>query len=207
MDGASRFTQRDAVASILITGINIIAGFLIGVLQHGMDLRKAPRDLHRADHRRRPGDGDSGADDLHLRRPDRDPRQLRRAPGRRISASRSSATRSRCCWRAACWWPWRHVPGPAQASVPAAGRRAGRVGWRMRRTRHRGEAAPPEPSRRRRKENLEALLRVEPLAVEVGLGLVELVEGGQELAAAAAHLRHPPAAGHRSGLPACRRCA
>ena len=41
MDGASRFTQRDAVASILITAINIIAGFLIGVFQHGMDLRKA----------------------------------------------------------------------------------------------------------------------------------------------------------------------
>src|SRR3954462_3088129 len=41
MDGASRFTQRDAVASILITAINIIAGFLIGVLQHDMDLRKA----------------------------------------------------------------------------------------------------------------------------------------------------------------------
>src|SRR5438132_3613067 len=41
MDGASRFTQRDAVASILITSINIIAGFLIGVLQHGMDFRHA----------------------------------------------------------------------------------------------------------------------------------------------------------------------
>ncbi len=41
MDGASRFTQRDAVASILITGINIIAGFLIGVLQHGMDFGHA----------------------------------------------------------------------------------------------------------------------------------------------------------------------
>ena len=41
MDGASRFTQRDAVASILITSINIIAGFLIGVLQHGMDLTRA----------------------------------------------------------------------------------------------------------------------------------------------------------------------
>ena len=41
MDGASRFTQRDAVAAILITGINIIAGFLIGVLQHGMDLQHA----------------------------------------------------------------------------------------------------------------------------------------------------------------------
>src|SRR5271166_4524030 len=41
MDGASRFTQRDAVAAILITAINIIAGFLIGVLQHGLDLKHA----------------------------------------------------------------------------------------------------------------------------------------------------------------------
>src|SRR4051795_8253983 len=41
MDGASRFTQRDAIASILITGINIIAGFLVGVFQHGMDLQRA----------------------------------------------------------------------------------------------------------------------------------------------------------------------
>src|SRR6266481_1937045 len=41
MDGASRFTQRDAVASILITIINIGAGFLIGVFQHGMDLKRA----------------------------------------------------------------------------------------------------------------------------------------------------------------------
>src|SRR5436190_18942244 len=41
MDGATRFTQRDAVASILITVINIVAGFLIGVFQHGMDLKRA----------------------------------------------------------------------------------------------------------------------------------------------------------------------
>src|SRR6202046_5232184 len=41
MDGATRFTQRDAIASILITGINIIGGFLIGVFQHGMPLVKA----------------------------------------------------------------------------------------------------------------------------------------------------------------------
>ena len=41
MDGASRFTQRDAVAAILITGINIIAGLLIGILQHGMDFGHA----------------------------------------------------------------------------------------------------------------------------------------------------------------------
>ncbi len=41
MDGASKFTQRDAVAGVLITGINIIAGLLIGVLQHGVDFMKA----------------------------------------------------------------------------------------------------------------------------------------------------------------------
>jgi flagellar biosynthesis protein FlhA len=41
MDGAIRFTQRDAVASILIVMINIIAGFAIGVLQHGMDIGDA----------------------------------------------------------------------------------------------------------------------------------------------------------------------
>ena len=33
MDGAARFNQRDSIATILITGINILAGFLIGVFQ------------------------------------------------------------------------------------------------------------------------------------------------------------------------------
>jgi flagellar biosynthesis protein FlhA len=33
MDGAARFSQRDALATILITVINILAGFLIGVFQ------------------------------------------------------------------------------------------------------------------------------------------------------------------------------
>lgn len=41
MDGAIRFTQRDAVASIIIVVINIGAGFAIGVLQHGMSLADA----------------------------------------------------------------------------------------------------------------------------------------------------------------------
>lgn len=38
MDGAARFNQRDAMATILITAINIIAGLLIGVFQQGVDL-------------------------------------------------------------------------------------------------------------------------------------------------------------------------
>ncbi len=43
MDGAARFNQRDALATILITAINIIAGLLIGVLQQGVDLAEAVR--------------------------------------------------------------------------------------------------------------------------------------------------------------------
>jgi len=41
MDGAARFSQRDSMATILITAINIIAGLLIGVLQQGADLQTA----------------------------------------------------------------------------------------------------------------------------------------------------------------------
>ena len=41
MDGAARFNQRDSLATILITAINIIAGFLIGVLQQGVPFQEA----------------------------------------------------------------------------------------------------------------------------------------------------------------------
>ena len=41
MDGAAKFNQRDSLATILITVINIVAGLLIGVLQQGADLATA----------------------------------------------------------------------------------------------------------------------------------------------------------------------
>ncbi len=43
MDGAARFNQRDALATILITAINIVAGLLIGTLQQGIALGDAAR--------------------------------------------------------------------------------------------------------------------------------------------------------------------
>jgi len=43
MDGAARFNQRDSLATILITGINIVAGLLIGTLQQGVELGEAAR--------------------------------------------------------------------------------------------------------------------------------------------------------------------
>jgi flagellar biosynthesis protein FlhA len=41
MDGAARFSQRDSLATILIMVINIVAGFLIGVFQLGVPLQDA----------------------------------------------------------------------------------------------------------------------------------------------------------------------
>lgn len=41
MDGAARFNQRDSLATILITAINIVAGFLIGVFQLDIPFREA----------------------------------------------------------------------------------------------------------------------------------------------------------------------
>jgi flagellar biosynthesis protein FlhA len=41
MDGASKFVKGEAIAGILITGINVIAGLVIGMVQHGMTMGEA----------------------------------------------------------------------------------------------------------------------------------------------------------------------
>ena len=41
MDGASKFVKGDGIAAIIIMLVNIIGGFVIGVLQRGMDLTTA----------------------------------------------------------------------------------------------------------------------------------------------------------------------
>ncbi len=41
MDGASKFVRGDAIAGIIITGINIAGGFIIGVVQQGMPMKDA----------------------------------------------------------------------------------------------------------------------------------------------------------------------
>jgi flagellar biosynthesis protein FlhA len=43
MDGASKFVRGDAVAGIIILLINIIGGFVVGVMQHDLDVATAAR--------------------------------------------------------------------------------------------------------------------------------------------------------------------
>ncbi len=176
MDGASRFTQRDAVASILITGINIVAGFLIGLLQHGMELRQALATYTVLTI------GDGLVTVI--------PALMISISGGLIVTRASSDVRLGMEFR-------RQVFGNAQPLMLAGGvllamaafpglpkipflvlgAGLGAAAWRMSRAvavEKAPAAAPPPP-----RENLEALLRIEPIAVELGLGLVRLVEGGQ----------------------------
>jgi flagellar biosynthesis protein FlhA len=41
MDGASKFVRGDAMAGVLITGINLIGGFVIGILQMGLTAQES----------------------------------------------------------------------------------------------------------------------------------------------------------------------
>lgn len=41
MDGASKFVRGDAIAGLLMTGINIVVGFVVGVLQQGLTAGEA----------------------------------------------------------------------------------------------------------------------------------------------------------------------
>lgn len=177
MDGASRFTQRDAVASIIITAINIIAGFLIGVLQHGMELKRAIQTYTVLTI------GDGLVTVI--------PALMISISGGLVVTRTSSETKlgqdfqrqvfgnSQPLLLAACvLFAMAALPGLPKVPFVVIGSGVGLLAWRMRQksvdAKKLAVAAPAAP-----RENLEALLHIEPLAVEVGLGLVKLVEGGQ----------------------------
>ena len=176
MDGASRFTQRDAVASILITSINIVAGFLIGVLQHGMDLSHALQTYTTLTI----GDGlvtvipalmISISGGLIVTRASSDERlgsdfskQLFSSPQPLFLAGGVLIVLSA-------------FPGLPTIPFLLMGSGIGAGAWNLRKkeiaARKAETAAKPVA-----KENIESLLRVEPLAIEMGLGLVKFVGGG-----------------------------
>jgi flagellar biosynthesis protein FlhA len=178
MDGASRFTQRDAVASILITGINIVAGFLIGVLQHGMGLQRALETYTVLTI----GDGlvtvvpalmISISGGLVVTRAGADSRLGAQVRKQVFGNAQPLLMASGVLFALALF------PGLPKLPFLLLGAGLGVAAWRMRQKLATAEKASLAQAPAAPKENLEALLRVEPMCVEVGLGLVKLVEGGQ----------------------------
>jgi flagellar biosynthesis protein FlhA len=179
MDGASRFTQRDAVASILITGINIVAGFLIGVLQHGMDFRRALETYTVLTI----GDGlvtvipalmISVSGGLIVTRASSDAR-LGAEFQRQIFANSQPLMLASGVLTALAV-----IPSMPKIPFLLLAGAAGAISWRIRKGEQFRTAEPEQAKPAAAKENVESLLRVEPLAIEVGLGLVGLVEGAQD---------------------------
>jgi flagellar biosynthesis protein FlhA len=177
MDGASRFTQRDAVASIIITVINILAGFLIGVLQHGLDLQQALETYTVLTI------GDGLVTVI--------PALMISISGGLIVTRASSETNlgldlqkqmfgnpQPLFLAAGVLVAMAAFPGLPKIPFLVLGGGVGTMAWRLRQKAAAAEKVKP-PAAAPARENLESLLRIEPLAVEVGLGLVYLVEGGQ----------------------------
>lgn len=178
MDGASRFTQRDAIASILITSINIFAGFLIGVLQHGMELKKALQTYTVLTI----GDGlvtvipalmISVSGGLIVTRATSDNRVGEEFQKQIFGRSEPLLLSSGVLLVLAAF------PGLPTVPFLLLGGGLGTVAWIKRKNidtavKKEAQAASAPP-----KEDLESLLRVEPVSIEVGLGLASLVAGGK----------------------------
>lgn len=181
MDGASRFTQRDAVASILITVINILAGFLIGVLQHGMDLKHAIQTYTILTI----GDGlvtvipalmISVAGGLIVTRAGSDAR-LGEQFNKQLFGNAEPLGLSGGVLIALALFP-----GLPTIPFLALGGGACFAAWKMRQKKQLAVAtgtSPQAAAAAPAKENFDALMKVDPIAIEVGIGLAYLAAGGQ----------------------------
>ena len=183
MDGAIRFTQRDAMASILITLINIVGGLFIGMFQNGMDAFVALETFTILTI----GDGlvtdDSLAPDLRsvvvsLRpAPPRKRVWARTSPGSCLIRPEAGVLfscvhrgRSGIWYRACRPWGFSYLePFSVGSHSSSLERRKAALGGRARRSKR----SPPEDGT---VERATAFLKIDSLAVEIGYGLVGLVD-------------------------------
>jgi flagellar biosynthesis protein FlhA len=176
MDGASRFTQRDAVAGILITSINIIAGLLIGILQHGLDIGKAIQTYTVLTI----GDGlvtvipalmISISGGMIITRASSENRIGTEIQKQLFGAAQPMLLAGGVLIALAMF------PGLPKIPFILLGSGLGTLGWRKRKSlqiKPAQAAAAPKTA----KENLEDMLRVEPLSIEVGVSLISFIAEG-----------------------------
>ena len=179
MDGASRFTQRDAIASILITGINIVAGFLVGVFQHNMELGRALTTYTVLTI----GDGlvtvipalmISISGGLIVTRASSESRLGREFQKQVFNHPQPLMLAAGVVTVLALF------PGLPAIPFLALGGGMAAIARQLRRKVAAVESSTDSQAAEPQKESVESVLKVEPLSLEVGLGLVKLVEGGTQ---------------------------
>jgi flagellar biosynthesis protein FlhA len=183
MDGAARFNQRDALATILITAVNIVAGFLIGVFQLNIPFREALKTYTVLT----VGDGlvtmipsllVSMAGGMVVTRASSEI-GLAGDLGKQLFSGRKPLFLAASVMLALA-----AIPGLPKFSFLVLGGLTALLAWRV------PKPVPEKPAtletgEKKPQESLEDLLKLDELSLEVGYGLVPLVDnqqGGQLLA-------------------------
>jgi flagellar biosynthesis protein FlhA len=187
MDGAARFNQRDAIATILITAINIVAGFLIGVFQLDIPFREALKTYTVLT----VGDGlvtmipsllVSMAGGIVVTRASSDA-TLSVDVGRQVLSKRRPLIIAACVMLALA-----AIPGLPKFSFFLLAAGTAFLAWRAPKLAEEPAAvaaAAAAAEKKPAKDSVEDLLKLDELSLEVGYGLVALVDvnqGGQLLA-------------------------
>ena len=179
MDGAIRFTQRDALAALIITGVNIVAGLIIGVLMFDLDLATAAKTYTILTI----GEGlvtaipallvaMSGA--LITTRAASEANLGEELAGQLMSQPRTLGLASGVLTLLAM------VPGLPTVPFLMVATVFGGFAWvQLRATEARESAAAAEPPSTPATDPLDAAITVDPLSVEVGYALIALVDERQ----------------------------
>jgi len=179
MDGASKFVKGDAIAGLIITGVNVLGGLAVGVGQRGMDFGEALQRYALLT----VGDGLVSQIPALL---------IATATGIIITRAASEASLGRDVIGQLVGEPrvlfvaggvllaFSFIPGLPTIPFMLLASLMGGLGLVSRRESEMAAAPPapaqPEPAADRRPESVLGLLQVDPMELEIGYGLIPLVD-------------------------------
>ncbi len=182
MDGAAKFVRGDAIAGIIITGINLVGGFIIGMTQKGMSGGQALGTYSSLTV------GDGLVTQIPALIVSTAAGVLVTYGSSRVAVGESvghQLTRNpRTLWTAAgILVLFAAVPGLPPFPFVFLGAACAAVAWRAGRRKANAPAAAGEQGEGESAPEaapIQDLLSVEPLELEIGYGLIPLVDGSQE---------------------------
>lgn len=183
MDGASKFVRGDAIAGIIITIVNIVGGLLIGVIQKGLDVSTAAKYYTMLTI----GDGllsqipaliiSTAAGTIVTRSSGNEESMGAEVAGQLLTSPRALYISAGVLGLLGI------VPGLPTIPFSLMALVMGLVGWIISKYRHEAEQAEKKKAETvaatPKKENIETLLPLDMVELEVGYGLINIVESDQ----------------------------